>query len=315
MKKIYFTAVLLLFCIVVHAQKDSTNRDSTKTKIILSNAVSGSANIHKPDLAPLSPNAASFGKFGVIDISPFTGLANIDIDVFSLKAGDIPISGELRYFSGGVKPNEHSGWVGQNWSLNVGVAVTRKVKGGVDEVAASFLGPGNTTFAYLYNYSLLDVNDWFSDAKLPVISSTGAYDINLEPDEFMFILPNGETGSFFLNHEGKWVVKSKSMMGYKVTVEVGIDQELISVINISDRITINRIIYKITIIDMKGFKYTFGNTMDAIEFSRGARPANTTFFNNEDVIAVVGVFHGAAQANNSMGNFSRNRYQQMTKSS
>ena len=246
----------------------------------------------------MSPNAASFGKFGVIDISPFTGLANIDIDVFSLKAGDIPISGELRYFSGGVKPNGHSGWVGQNWSLNVEAAVTRKVKGGVDEVAASFLGPGNTTFAYLYNYSLLDVNDWFSDAKLPVISSTGSYDINLEPDEFMFILPNGETGSFFLNHEGKWVVKSKSMTGYKVMVEVGIDQELISVINISDRIAINRIIYKITIIDMKGFKYTFGNTMDAIEFSRGARPANTTFFNNEDVIAVVGIFHGAAQANN-----------------
>jgi RHS repeat-associated protein len=285
MIKVYFTTVFSFLCIIVYAQKDSTNLDSTKIKIPLTNFVSSSTSAYKPELAPLSPNAASFGKFGVIDISPFTGLANINIDVFSLKAGDIPISGNLRYFSGGVKPNEHPGWVGQNWSLNVGAAVTRKVKGSIDEVAVSFLGPNNTTYAYLYNYSLLNVNDWFSDTKLPVISKNGSYDINLEPDEFMFTLPNGESGSFFLNHEGKWVVKSKSMTGYKVTVDVATDQELISVLNIGDRITLSRIIYKITIIDMKGFKYTFGNTMDAIEFSRGARTSGINYFNNEDVMA------------------------------
>lgn len=279
MKKLLLLTGLLFLNFTLYSQKDSTRRDTLTV-----NLINATPNNYSPELAPLSPNAANFGKFGAIDINPSTGLANIGIKVFSLKAGDIPIEGELRYFSAGVKPNEHPGWVGQNWSLNAGGAVTRKVNGGVDEVAASFYGPNNTYYAYLYNYSLLNVSDWFSDAKLPVISSTGFNDISLQPDEFMFTLPNGETGSFFLNHLGNWVVKSKNSSGFKVTVDVGIDQDLV---NGTRRLTINRIIYKITITDMNGYKYTFGNTMDAIEFSRSARPASTSFFNNEDVIANV----------------------------
>src|SRR5882672_10260495 len=92
-----------------------------------------------PNSLPLfqSANAASLGMYGTFEVSPFTGLADINIDVFKLKEGDIDVSASLSYLSGGVKPAFHPGWVGQNWSLNVGGIVTRKVNGGVDEVAAS----------------------------------------------------------------------------------------------------------------------------------------------------------------------------------
>jgi RHS repeat-associated protein len=288
MKKIYLTAIVLFLTIMVsYSQKDTTNLDSAKIKIILTNLATSTSNPnnYSPELAPVSPNVASFGKFGVIDINPSTGLLNNSIKVFSLKAGDIPIDGDLRYFSAGVKPNEHPGWVGQNMSLNVGAIVSRKVNGGVDEVSVSTTGnPSiNNDYAYLYHYDLLNVSDWYSDAKLPTISCQTSNCLNLQPDEFVFTLLSGETGSFFLNHEGNWVVKSKNSSGYKITVDVATDVQLNNAVaNLP--ISLKRIIYKITITDMNGFKYTFGNTMNAIEFTRGPR-GSYNHANNEDITA------------------------------
>ena len=288
MKKIYLTATVLFLTIMVsYSQKDTTALDSTKIKILLTNLATSTSNPngYSPELSPISPNAASFGKFGVIDINPSTGLANVGVKVFSLKAGDIPIDADLRYFSVGVKPNEHPGWVGQNMSLNVGALVSRKVNGGVDEVSVSTSGnPSiNNDYAYLYHYDLLNVNDWYSDAKLPTISCQTSNCLNLQPDEFVFTLLSGETGSFFLNHEGNWVVKSKNSSGFRITVDVATDVQLNNAVaNLP--ISLKRIIYKITITDLNGFKYTFGNTMDAIEFTRGPR-GNYFKGNNEDITA------------------------------
>jgi hypothetical protein len=114
-KLLLFTGFILLiftnFSQKFFTRPDSTNLDSTKIKVMLTNLATSTSNpnSYSPELTPLSPNAASFGKFGAIDINPSTGLANIGVKVFSLKAGDIPIEGELRYFSAGVKPNEHPG--------------------------------------------------------------------------------------------------------------------------------------------------------------------------------------------------------------
>ena len=292
MKKIYLTASLLLMatlCFTQTTKKDSLSKlDSTKIKILLTNLATSTSNPngYSPELSPISPNAAGFGKFGVIDINPSTGLSNTNVKVFSLKAGDIPIDADLRYFSAGVKPNEHPGWVGQNMSLNVGALVSRKVNGGVDEVSVSTSGnPSiNNDYAYLYHYDLLNVSDWYSDTKLPTISCQTSNCLNLQPDEFVFTLLSGETGSFFLNHLGNWEVKSKNSSGFKITVDVGIDKELKNWADPLYKITLKRIIYKITITDMNGFKYTFGDNMDAVEFTRGAR-GNYWKGNNEDITA------------------------------
>ena len=77
-----------------------------------------------------SPNASGLGIYGVVDVSPFNGLANIGVDAFSLNEGDIPVKGTLSYYAGGVKTEAHPGWVGLNWTLNTGGIITRKVNGG-----------------------------------------------------------------------------------------------------------------------------------------------------------------------------------------
>jgi hypothetical protein len=244
-----------------------------------------------------SPNAAGLGTFGQYDISPFTGLANIDVNVFSFNEGDIPVECKLRYFSGGVKPSQHPGWVGQNWTLNVGGVVTRKVNGGVDEVATSSPVNGDENiYAYLYKYSYLNDANWYSNTYISSLYPNNAPAnvlANLAPDEFMFSLPNGISGSFFLNHLGNWVVETNAGDDLKVTVKTNTDnpsypnpivltnQSLVDGVTYS--LNIKRVIYTIEITDSKGFKYTFGNSPNAIEFNRGAR--STQWTNNEDVVA------------------------------
>lgn len=235
-----------------------------------------------------SPNAAGLGSYGKIEVSPFNGLPNIGINLFSLKEGDISINGEMRYTGDGVKPEIHSGWVGQNWNLNIGGVITRKVNGGVDEVAVSNIGDENL-FSYYYHYNELDVADWSSNNFIqnywPNSTSSQNYpNAVLSPDEFIFILPNGVSGSFYLNHKGKWVVVSKMGNNLKINVEFNSQSFRVSNFNIPTKfILIKRIIYKIKIIDHDGTEYIFGNQPEAIELFRG--PRSEYFDNNEDVVA------------------------------
>jgi len=244
-----------------------------------------------------SPNTASLGTYGAIDISPYTGLGSIGVNVFSVKEGDITVNCRLNYFSGGVKPSTHPGWVGQNWSLNVGGVVSRKINGGVDEVASSYYTTNENQFAYYYNYSYLNSSSWYTTSYITGLypnNSTSAAPVlpNLAPDEFLFNLPNGTSGSFFLNHLGNWIVKTKSESDIKVTVQTNTASasfpqpfHLVSLDESSQPLTIDikRLIYVIEITDHTGFKYTFGNNPNSIEFTRG--PHSQPFANNEDVIA------------------------------
>jgi Family of unknown function (DUF5977) len=253
-----------------------------------------------------SPDAATLGSFGDFDVSAFTGIPNISVPVFSLQEGDIPVNCELRYLGGGVKPSAHPGWVGQNWELSVGGIVTRKVNGGVDEVANSQSSlPGQSgllnQYAYLYNFGILNnptYNPWYETQFITAYYETGMpdytnsttqtaglnYQVNLAPDEFSFTLPTGVSGSFYLNQFGTWQVKTQSPAYLKVAVTTN----SVTIVNNDPSqpgsLTVNRAIYTITITDESGYIYTFGNSPTAIEFSRGGR-SNTYVPYNEDVVA------------------------------
>ncbi len=260
----------------------------------LSCAFESSAQSNNSTAQFLSPNAAGLGVFGKYDISPFTGLAPIDVDVFNVNEGDINIHCRLSYFSGGVKPSQHPGWVGQNWSLLTGGIVTRTVNAAPDEVAVSGYADPHK-FAYLFNYSQL-ANNW-TDAspggEMEQFSKSDKGPI-ASPDQFDFALPSGVSGSFFLNHLGQWVVKTKAQADLKIEVAINPPQTpfiLRNPICTTNYIQIKQLIYTIIITDEKGMKYTFGATdaatENAIEFTRQAtRPPGTNFNpNNEDVVA------------------------------
>ena len=63
-------------------------------------------------------------------MSYFTGSPNISFPL-SLSE-EVPIS--INHNASGIKPEEHHGWVGTNWNLNVGGMISRIKRGAIDEI-------------------------------------------------------------------------------------------------------------------------------------------------------------------------------------
>lgn len=84
-----------------------------------------------------SPEMASMVRNIVYPVSYSTGLVNISIPLFEIGCNDIKLPITLSYHSSGVKVNDPSGWVGQNWSLECEPMIARTVKGR-DDAAAGY---------------------------------------------------------------------------------------------------------------------------------------------------------------------------------
>lgn len=84
-------------------------------------------------ILPPSPNAASIGRYGGIDLSMATGTSNLSVPIYDYIAKDVKVPFSLFYSSSGFKVDEMSGRVGTGWGLNAGGVITRTVYGAADE--------------------------------------------------------------------------------------------------------------------------------------------------------------------------------------
>ncbi len=92
-----------------------------------------------PNVAPPTPDVAKLGQFGQYPVNYFTGLVNIDIPLYEIKAGDLTVPISLRYHTSGIKVTEKASWVGLGWSLEPGGTVSRTVMGLADELNGGYL--------------------------------------------------------------------------------------------------------------------------------------------------------------------------------
>ncbi|MDY8137214.1 hypothetical protein [Aquimarina sp. 2201CG5-10] len=109
-----------------------------------------------PDYAPVSPTAASIGKFGTFPVNTNLGTTNISIPLYTIKQGGIEIPIGLSYNAvSGIRVNEEASWVGLGWTLNAGGAIVRNVKGqpGSEDIPelGSILDYTLENYTYLYN--------------------------------------------------------------------------------------------------------------------------------------------------------------------
>src|SRR3982750_459283 len=91
--------------------------------IVLSTGIRALMCAQAPQLAkvtPPSPNAAAFQKYGEIPVSPYTGIPDISVPVYTVQFRDISIPITLSYHASGIKVNEESSQVGLGWSINTG---------------------------------------------------------------------------------------------------------------------------------------------------------------------------------------------------
>lgn len=245
-----------------------------KYKMIISLLLVFSGYVHaqfdEPMKAFPTPEAASFTIFGKVPVNGFTGVPDISIPLydFKVRGGSVPI--RLSYHTASVKPNLHPGWVGLGWNMLAGGCITRKVNCMPDELKH---GDG-TENGYLGHYSDLDSDDWTSDDRMGgyLKSLTGLNIHEAVPDEFNFSFC-GYSGTFYLDHQGNWQVRSD--VDIKVLFDVEADCIKITEIRKNLKMGVNiypaqpnndRLINTFTLITPDGTHYVFGGK-DATEYT------------------------------------------------
>ncbi len=133
-----------------------------------------------------SPTAASLGKYADIPVSYHTGIPQINIPLYTIKAGPLSMPIGLNYHASGLKVLETASWVGAGWSLDAGGVVTRTVMGLPDEK--------NTGSGHVDNYG------YYTD------SGYNKYLYQSGPDldwpSFSNGMKDGEPDLFFFNFAG-----------------------------------------------------------------------------------------------------------------
>lgn len=220
------------------------------------------------DIAIKSPNAATLGQFGEIPVSYFTGIPSIEIPLyeFSIENHKFPI--KLSYHPAGIRPEQRPGWTGVGWNLMAGGSISRIQNGQPDELVLIF---PNSKYNLGYQYHSQDLNNeaWntvnFLNNYLSKIKSMQPkYDT--EPDQFDFNFL-GYSGSFYLDHQNNWQVKSTEPLKIK---KVLIGEVLLNLSGYLDQASGKlqpNVITGFILLDSQGIEYTFGDDFNAVELS------------------------------------------------
>ncbi|MGE5518906.1 MAG: DUF5977 domain-containing protein [Candidatus Dadabacteria bacterium] len=169
--------------------------------------------LNKSLIAP-SPEAASFGKFGIQPVTLYSGMTNVSIPITELKSNKLSVNVSLAYNYNGYRPSEEATWVGLGWSLQGAGAITRIVKGRVDE-----------SDAYSNHWTdYADILDLTNNTDFMDVAGSG--DMDTEPDIYVFNF-NGHSGKFVLVGDNTYLFPhqdlsiSKTSQGFKIIAEDG----------------------------------------------------------------------------------------------
>jgi YD repeat-containing protein len=108
------------------------------------------------NVTPVSPNAASLGKYGETPVDYYTGLPNIGIPLFEIRSGTLSLPLSLSYHGVGIRVDEEASSVGLGWSLNAGGTIVRTIKGKDDF----------SPFGYHFSREMIDVECGGGDSCL-----------------------------------------------------------------------------------------------------------------------------------------------------
>ena len=139
----------------------------------------------RADLIPHSPEVEAMVKYGVLPVTMYTGMPQISVPVFEIKASGLTIPFSLSYNYNGFKPTEAASWCGLGWSLQGGGSIARIIKGMPD----GYLNSG-------YNYDDF-VNPQAMAWSQPFVYGVAKQIYDTEPDLYTFNV-GGYSGKFIL---------------------------------------------------------------------------------------------------------------------
>jgi len=164
------------------------------------NIFSQTAQRFLPVLAPPSPEAAAFARYGNYQVNLFTGIPEISIPLYEIKVGELRVPVSLNYHASGMKVTDIPSRAGLGWDLQAGGSITRKIMGKPDDLPNNYLLATVANDNIVKTQAQIDVN---SDAGLNYLERAHNGQIDLEPDIFSYSFP-GHGGKFLFNQKNNY---------------------------------------------------------------------------------------------------------------
>lgn len=210
-----------------------------------------------------SPNVASLGLYGEIPVSGFTGIPEISIPLYDISIGEFNMPISLSYHAAGVRPDQHPGWVGEGWNLNVGGAISRVVNGKPDDLHIKNY-PQYHQIGYYFHPGVLNTPVWNTPAYLKETAQNMG-NADFEPDEFNFNFMDYH-GKFMLNSDKTWIVQCDKPVKVEFNetwLNVPFDKSNTKFENSGYSASFDGF----TLTTEDGIRYIFGKEKNAIEYS------------------------------------------------
>ena len=200
MKKLFLSIVLAYVSSFSTAQG---NQDLSKLEL--------------PSVAPVSPEAASLGKYGDLPVNLASGRIDYSIPIYTIKEAGFELPVYLSYNHSGLLAEEDPGLVGLGWTLHAGGMIVRQLRGKPDEGSLGYVA-GNIGKDYVvpfieHGFSNMSaeareahLNNFFRKASSNVMDS--------QPDKFV-INAGTLSANFYHNEDGDIIFRPHK--NYQIT--------------------------------------------------------------------------------------------------
>jgi YD repeat-containing protein len=159
-----------------------------------------------PDVISPSPAASALFKDVNVPVNYYTGTPEINIPLYTIKAGRLQMPIGLQYNAGGIRVEQDAGLVGLGWDMITGGAIGRSIVGQADEAG---IGPGGS--GYRISARNLHMPDPGHDDSLSIwinnLTACNYYDLSLGkldlcPDNY-FMHFNGNSARLFFDKNAR----------------------------------------------------------------------------------------------------------------
>ena len=228
---------------------------------------------YAPNNYPTSPDVNKMQTYGQISTSPYSGLTNISIPIYTINEGDFQFPISLDYNSRGLKVREEASRVGIGWSLGFPGLISRTING-IDDFFGEYnssvsvtergkyfnarandntLVPDFTGFVTIPNLMKIGLdtrimpNDYQLDDYLDPGSNQTKQNTDFQPDVFSYKLPD-YSGKFIFKRNRQPILE-KFHDNLKIEI-----LDSLNILSIGTEHTVN-----LKIIDNKGNTYFFND--------------------------------------------------------
>lgn len=217
------------------------------------------------DYSPKSPEAAAFDRISTIPVGNYTGSLAFSIPIYTLVSGDISLPISLDYQGNAIPVAQEATWVGLNWLLNAGGAITTSVSSCSTNYGETFQNDWN------YMTNSLSIKSIPLDGEFPqmVYKMDGChpnwrggygktwFKQTMAPEKIYGDL-SGPLYSYILNFKaGETPAFHANFMGNSLTYVWDRIKDEFFITGRNQNFKITGPIMAPTIIDGKGVKYTF----------------------------------------------------------